>query len=300
LTIEFAFLNEYSNEELMFKGLKRLLHLERETEMAAAELNNFVVDAVVKKKKKLVAASPGARKSMWKVMQDLLNGNWCTGADKDSTGANEDDEGEEVTSFKIRGLPPSEKPELVDSKPVIVLDDLEPFDPKGMVAACLRTVAFRAREDNVIVYMITNSKYAAYQIWQLNGGSKLTPLPHTVHTVSQFGLGSNPNDGLQLMPRTWEDWRVNEQDLSLKEKNLLKEYACAKVPNFAFYPKPFVFDGEAKKVLLRNVFCNATDTANRDQHIDTVVNPFHEKNIVQLIKEMARAGFHEGELLQAV
>jgi hypothetical protein len=99
------------------------------------------------------------------------------------------------------------------------LDDLNvPFDPDGPLAGFLRTVTEAAVANNVLVYMITHDKYVAYQLWQINGGNKLTPLPYIVTTI-------NPR------PTSWMDWKQMENDIDDELKDALKAHAP---PRFLF------------------------------------------------------------------
>jgi hypothetical protein len=274
LTIRFSSLNQYATEALMIKRLKEMLHLEQEEEMSVGELADFVVDAVVvgKNEEKSVTALTSAKKSMWKAMQDISNGNWCSDTSNEGDG------------FKIWGLPPAEKCALGNKKPVIVLDDLKPFEPNGLLAYFLLGVAEQAVNNNVLVYMITNHKYAAYQIWQLNGGNKLTPLPRTIIRLK------NPK------PTSWSGWGQSESDLTPTQKENLKENNRAFRPGFAFHPKPFVFDTRAKQDLLWNSFRGTTDAADAQNlriYIEHLVANNPDGNIDDLFKEMVRGGFEK-------
>ena len=131
--------------------------------------------------------------------------------------------------------------------------------------------------------MITNSQYIAYQIWQLNGGNKFYPLPSTFANV-------HPR------PSKWEEWATREISLtSVEKRNLLEEKDFRKIPYFAFHPRPFDFDLNAKRDLLLNWFGrDITDEASVGflrQHVDNVMRHNPDARVDDMFTFMQRIGY---------
>lgn len=201
----------------------------------------FLVDSVWKKEKATIKAFRSAGNSVAKSIQDRTDGNCCAPKTDEVMDDEIKDDGGGKQIIPIFGLPVAEAVDFGNSKRnVLVLDDLnDPLDAKGPMAQFLLSVAECGRDNGVLSYMITNSQFVAYQIWQLNGGNKFYPLPSTF---------------VQLHPRpsTWKEWAKRDGTLPPALIKRLQTEGPEKVPYFALNVKPFDFDHRAKRELLFN------------------------------------------------
>jgi hypothetical protein len=278
LTLRFHSLQDYSEEEMIVR-LEEMFGLQKETVMSAGDLAEFLVDAVLKNEKLTFKAFTTAQKSFTDSMKRLLDGTWCTGTTSSSGGA------QTLSQYTIFGLPSefgSGHDGEFEKKPVIVLDDLnKPMQPDGPLQMFLRVMAERAYSDGVLVYMITTSTFAAYKMWQLNGGSKLYALPCTSITIHE-------------QPLDWDTWKQREPTMETNKKQELQDDKTDKIPSFVFNERPFSFGRAAKKELLENALrpcVNERDLHHFQVTLDNVMEIYGHEHLDMLFVHMFRLGY---------
>ena len=92
----------------------------------------------------------------------------------------------------------------IRTKPIILFDDVNsPLEKNGPFGSFIYGVSQLCQESNVICYVLTNNRQAAYQIWQLNGGNFIRPHDAVSEQIRK--------------PATLAEWALHDTSLSQQE-----------------------------------------------------------------------------------
>lgn len=278
LMVRFVSFNGIAEEQAVLNRMAKELrfHVEENVDVDYAELAQFVVDAVIKDEKEGIAAFQDVvMPSLKKLGSSFLS--MC--------GAKEtwEDEEEPPRPMEIIGIPLGQTKTMRNghTKPIILFDDVNRTIQKdGPLGNFFYTVASLAQDNNVICYIITQTRQTAYRIWQKNGGNWIAPHQAVVGRV------------IPPSPKSLSEWADKYEDFKKEEVATLDE----KIPSFYFLKPAFVFGDEAKKTLLWNIFSVPLKEAHQREYlketIDGIVAKDPDMKIDSLMVELEELGYY--------